>query len=131
VPTLPEKVQNEIMGKLSPNIQHIASLSNPIDLTGSAIDVDFVAAVSYLSKLSSIDCILLLLLPYQPGISSDLGGLLSQIYLREGKPLVAYLPHVEKYRMLFEGFELNQLPVSPSIEGAVLMAEAMRRCKSC
>jgi acyl-CoA synthetase (NDP forming) len=131
VPTLPEKVQNEIMEKLSPNIQHIASLSNPIDLTGSAIDVDFVAAVSYLSKLSSIDCILLLLLPYQPGISSDLGGLLSQIYLREGKPLVAYLPHVEKYRMLFEGFELNQLPVSPSIEGAVLMAEAMRRCKSC
>jgi acyl-CoA synthetase (NDP forming) len=127
VPTLAEQVQEEIRGKLSPSIQHIASLFNPIDLTGSAVDVDFVTAVSYLSRLPSIDCILLLLLPYQPGISSDIGGLLSQIYLREGKPLVAYLPHVEKYRMLVEGFELNRLPVSPSIEGAVLMVDVLRR----
>ena len=131
VPTLSKQLQKEIREKLSPRIQHIVSLSNPIDLTGSAVDDDFIAVVSSLSKSPAIECILLLLLPYLPGISSDLGGLLSQIYLREGKPLVAYIPHVEKYRMLFEGFELNRLPVSPSIEGAVLMAEAMRRCKSC
>ena len=85
------------------------------------------AVTSYLSKLPTIDCILLLILPYLPGTSSDLGALLSQVYLREGKPLVAYLPHVEKYRMLVEGFELNRLPVSPSIEGAVLMAKVLRR----
>jgi acyl-CoA synthetase (NDP forming) len=127
VPTFPEHVQSEIREKLSPSIKHIASLSNPLDLTGSAVDLDFAAAVSYLSRLPSIDCILLLLLPYLPGISSDIGGLLSQIYLKEGKPLVAYLPHVEKYRMLVEGFELNRLPVSPSIEGAVLMADVLRR----
>jgi acyl-CoA synthetase (NDP forming) len=127
VPAFAQEVQEEIRGKLSPNIQHIASLANPIDLTGSAVDLDFVAAVSYLSRLSSIDCILLLCLPYQPAISSDIGGLLSQVYLKEGKPLVAYLPHVEKYRMLIEGFELNRLPVSPTIEGAVLMAKALRR----
>jgi acyl-CoA synthetase (NDP forming) len=120
-------VQQEIRGKLSPSIQQIASLSNPIDLTGSAVDEDFIAVAGYLSRLTSIDCILLLLLPYLPGTSSDLGALLSQVYLREGKPLVAYIPHVEKYRMLVEGFELNRLPVSPSIEGAVLMAEALRR----
>jgi acetyltransferase len=41
------------------------------------------------------------------------------------------VPHVEKYRMLVEGFELNRIPVSPSIEGTVHMAEAMRRCKPC
>jgi hypothetical protein len=37
------------------------------------------------------------------------------------------VPHVEKYAMLIEGFELNGAPVSPSIEGAVLMVEALRR----
>jgi len=46
-----------------------------------------------------------------------------------GKPLIAYVPHVDKYRMLIEGFELNGIPVSPSIEGAVLMATALRRCR--
>jgi len=46
-----------------------------------------------------------------------------------GKRLIAYVPHVEKYRILTEGFELNGVPVSRSVEGAVLMAEAMRRRK--
>jgi hypothetical protein len=39
------------------------------------------------------------------------------------------VPHVEKYRIFIEGFEINRIPVSPSIEGAVLLAEAMRRSK--
>jgi acetyltransferase len=43
--------------------------------------------------------------------------------------LVAYVPHVEKYGIFIEGFEFNRIPVAPSIEGAVHMAEAMRRCK--
>ncbi len=127
VPALPEEVQNEIRARLSPSIQQIAALANPIDLTGSAVDQDLMAVTNYLSKLPTIDCILLLILPYIPGTSSDLGALLSQVYLKEKKPLVAYLPHVEKYRMLVEGFELNRLPVSPSIEGAVLMAKVLRR----
>jgi hypothetical protein len=75
--------------------------------------------------------VMLLLLPYLPGITSDLGARLSQAYRRAGKPLVAYVPHVERYRMLIEGFELNRVPVSPSIEGAVLMAEALRRSQPC
>jgi acyl-CoA synthetase (NDP forming) len=127
VPPLPEKTQEDLRAQLSPSIRQIAALANPIDLTGSAVDQDLMTVTNYLSKLPSIDCILLLILPYLPGTSSDLGALLSQIYLREGKPLVAYLPHVEKYRMLIEGFEFNRLPVSPSIEGAVLMAKALRR----
>ena len=47
------------------------------------------------------------------------------------KDLPVELPHVEKYRMLIEGFELNGIPVSPSVGGAVLRADAMRRCKPC
>jgi hypothetical protein len=38
---------------------------------------------------------------------------------------------VERYRILIEGFELNEVPVAHSIEGAVLMAEGMRRYKPC
>ena len=127
VPPLPAQVQEEIRALLSPSIQRIASLVNPLDLTGSAVDRDLLTVTSYLSTLPSIDCILLLILPYLPGTSSDLGAMLSQVYLKGKKPLVAYLPHVEKYRMLLDGFELNRLPVSPSIEGAVLMAKVLRR----
>lgn len=131
VPSLLEQTQREIRKDLSSTVQAIASTGNPIDLTGSAVDDDFVVAAEYLSKTPEIDCVMILLLPYLPGISSDLGARLSQVYRREGKPLVAYVPHVEKYRMLIEGFELNRVPVSPSIEGAVQMVDAMRRCRPC
>ena len=131
VPTIPEDLQKEIMQGLSRSVQTIASLDNPIDLTGSAVDDDFVAAAQHLSRSPEIDCLMMLLLPYLPGITSDLGARLSHIHRREGKPLVAYVPHVDKYRMLIDGFELNRVPVSPAIEGAVLMAEAMRRYRPC
>jgi acetyltransferase len=131
VPPLPLPLQQELRRQLSPSTQAIASVGNPIDLTGSAVDDDFVATVSHLSKTPEIDCIIVLMLPYLPAISSDLGARLSQIYRQERKPLIAYIPHIEKYGMLIEGFELNNIPVSPSIEGAVLMATAMRRCRKC
>lgn len=129
VPPLDESVQRKIRESLSKSVQAIAAVGNPIDLTGSAMDNDFVAAVERLSELDEIDCIILLLLPYLPGITSDLGARLSQLYNRKRKPMVAYVPHVAKYRMLIEGFELNRTPVAPSVEGVVLMAEAVRRCR--
>lgn len=131
VPVLSTHTQNRLRELLSPSIQGIAALNNPIDLTGSAVDDDFVTSALQLGKSPEIDCILILLLPYQPGITSDLGARLSDIYRQHHKPLVAYVPHVEKFRMLIEGFELNRIPVSPSIEGAVLMTVAMQRCQPC
>ncbi len=131
VPQLPKAIIKNLRSHLGENIRGIAALGNPIDLTGSASDEDFIAGVNNLSAADDIDCILILLLPYSPGISSDLGARLGQIYRKKGKPLVAYVPHVEKYRMLIEGFELNQVPVSDSIEGAVLMVEALRRWQPC
>lgn len=131
VPSLSEGVQQHIREKLSPSVRAIASLGNPVDLTGSAVDDDFVLATSTLSQAAEVDCIVMLLLPYLPGCTMDLGARLSQVYRKEGKPIVAYVPHVERYRMLIEGFELNNVPVAPSIDGAVLMAEAMRRCQPC
>ena len=131
VPQLSESVQQQIRENLSASIQPIASLENPVDLTGSARDDDFVAAANVLSRAPAVDSVILLLLPYSPGISSDLGARLSYVFGREGKPLMAYVPHQEKYRMLIEGFELNDVPVSSSIDGAVLMVEAIRRCRPC
>ena len=127
VPALSDALQGEIRSGLSLSIQDIAALGNPVDLTGSVVDDDFVAAAETLSRSPEIDCIILLVLPYAPGTTSDLGARLSRVYQREGTPLMAYVPHVEKYRMLIDGFELNRVPVSPAIEGAVLMAGALRR----
>ncbi|MFC1839066.1 CoA-binding protein [Thermodesulfobacteriota bacterium] len=131
VPEYNNEYQEELRSKLSPSIGEIASLSNPLDLTGSATDEDFIQMAETLSRYPEVDCILLLLLPYLPGITLDLGARLGQVYQNEGKPMIAYVPHVERYRMLIEGFEQNKVPVSPSIEGAVLMAEAMKRCMTC
>ncbi len=131
VPRLSDAVKAEIRSGLSDNIRDIASLENPVDLTGSAVDEDFEAAVSALGRAPEVDCLLLLLLPYSPGISSDLGARLSYVHQQTGKPLVAYVPHVEKYRILIEGFELNNVPVASSIDGAAFMVEAMRRCRPC
>lgn len=130
VPVLSEKLQANLKARLSQSIQGIASTGNPVDLTGSAIDDDFVAAADCLSQSPEVDCLVLLVLPYSPGTTSDLGARLSEVYQRVGKPMVAYVPNLERYRMLIEGFELNHIPVSPAIEGAVLMAGAMRR-ESC
>ena len=127
VPVLSEHIQKEIKDGLSSSIRDIASVANPVDLTGSAVDDDFIAAGEHLSKVDDIDCLLFLMLPYLPGITSDVGARLGHIYRTWGKPIIAYVPHVEKYRMIIDGFELNGIPVSNSIEGAVKMVEAIRR----
>lgn len=131
VPVLTEESQVELKKMVSPRLEKIASFGNPIDLTGSGVDEDFVGAAKFLSKCQEVDCVLLLLLPYSPGITSDLGARLSLLYRQEEKPLVAYVPHVEKYRMFVEGFQLNQVPVAHSIEAAVHMIEALRRRQPC
>ena len=131
VPILSKKDQLELKKRVSRRVRTIASFGNPIDLTGSGMDEDFMAAAQFLRDKPEVDCVLLLLLPYVPGITSDLGARLSQLYRQEGKPLIAYVPHVERYRMFIEGFELNRIPVAHSIQGAVHMAEALRRRKPC
>jgi acyl-CoA synthetase (NDP forming) len=131
VPALSTEEQDEIRKRVSPRLREIASFGNPIDLTGSALDDDFVGAATFLCQDEKVDCVVVLLLPYSPGVTSDLGARLSLLYRQKGKPLVAYVPHVEKYRMFVEGFQFNEVPVAHSIEEAVNMAEAMRRRQPC
>ncbi len=131
VPGFSNELRERIRQRLSTSIRSIASLANPLDLTGSAVDDDFVEAVAELSRNEEVDCILLLLLPYLPGITADIGARLSAVYRREGKPLIAYVPHEDKYMMIIEGFELNGIPVAPSVESSILMASALKRCQVC
>jgi acetate---CoA ligase (ADP-forming) len=131
VPVLDEKDALELKDRVSPAIREIASFGNPIDLTGSSIDDDFVAVAKYLSTKEAIDCVIVLLLPYLPGVSMDLGARLGLVYQQEKKPIIAYVPHVEKYSMLMEGFMLSGIPVAHSVEDAVHMADAIRRNRAC
>jgi acetate---CoA ligase (ADP-forming) len=128
---LTEKEQAELKVTLSPSIQEIATYTNPVDLTGSSVDEDFVAATRFLSRKEDMDCVLTLVLPYLPGITMDLGARLGTVYQQEGKPLIAYVPHVERYGILIEGFISNNIPVAHSVEAAINMVQAIRRNKRC
>lgn len=127
VPTLHEIEQDAIRRLLSPTVKPIASCVNPVDVTGSAVDQDFVAAAMTLGMHPDIDCLIALILPYAPGITQDLGAILGSIPRRTGKPLIAYLPRLDKYRILIEGFEMNGVPVAHSIEGAMHMAQGLMK----
>lgn len=120
-----------IKEKLSSGIRDIVSLVNPLDLTGSSTDSDIVTTTRHLSRDGNIDCVIALLLPYSPGISTDIGAKLSQVARNEGKPMIAYVPNEDKYKIIIEGFELNNIPVASSVDGAVLMAKALMRCRPC
>lgn len=131
VPRLDPKTMETIREKVSPEIRNIISLGNPLDLTGSSVDNDIVTAATYLARDKAVECLLALLIPYSPGVSADIGAKLSQVARNEGKPMIAYVPNEEKYRIIIEGFELNDIPVASSVEGAVLMAKALKRCRPC
>ncbi len=131
IPGIEQKTMDIIKEKLSPEIQNIVCLENPMDLTGSAEDSDILTTVRHLARDKNIDCILALLIPYSPGVSADIGAKLSQVAMNEGKPFIAYVPNEDKYKMIIEGFELNNIPVASSVEGAVLMAKALKRYMPC
>jgi len=95
------------------------------------VDSDIVTSARHLSRDKNIECILALLIPYSPGVSADIGAKLSQVARNEDKPMLAYVPNEDKYRIIIEGFELNNIPVASSVEGAVLMATALKRCRPC
>ncbi len=131
VPRLDPRTMETIREKVSPEIRNIISLGNPLDLTGSSVDNDIVTAATHLARDKGIECLLALLIPYSPGVSADIGAKLSQVARNEDKPMIAYVPNEEKYRIIIEGFELNDIPVASSVDGAVLMAKALKRCRPC
>jgi acyl-CoA synthetase (NDP forming) len=106
---------------MTPAYQGIASFRNPCDLTGSAADIDYERVLDIMLEFETIDAALLLLLPYAPGISLQIGARVANVAKRHNKTVIAYVPNLKKYEVIIRGFELNGIAVGDTIEEAVQM----------
>jgi acyl-CoA synthetase (NDP forming) len=126
---IPQEDKDKLRSMLSKSIQSIASLENPLDLTGSTGDDDIFVTTKFLIEKDYVDCIVLLLLPYVPHLTSDIGARIAQLVMEYKKPIITYMPHVDKYGIFIDGFETNGIPVAHSVPGAMTMAKALARRK--
>ncbi|OLS12214.1 MAG: acetyl-CoA synthetase [Promethearchaeota archaeon CR_4] len=113
--------------KINPSAASIASYHNPIDLTGSVMDDDIVYTLDTLLQMPKVEIVLLLILPYPPFISMALGERVRLVARMHKKPVVAYVPRLERYRMIFEALEDGNIPTADTIEQAVQMAYAIHQ----
>jgi acetyltransferase len=121
------KEEQEMMREvMTPAYRGIASFRNPCDLTGSASDIDYENVLEIMLEFENIDAGLLLLLPYAPGISLQIGARVANVSKRHTKTVVAYVPDLPKYEVIIRGFELNGIPVADTIEEAVQMLNGIR-----
>jgi len=111
---------------MNPVAREIASFNNPIDLTGSVLDTDIENLVRFLSDIERIECIILLLLPYPPNISFQIGRRIANIVSTKNKPVVCFVPYVPKYSLIIESLELAYIPVFHSIKEAVQAVSALK-----
>ncbi len=111
---------------MNPVAREIASFNNPIDLTGSVLDTDIENIIRYLSDLEKIECIILLLLPYPPNISFQIGRRVANIITYKNKPVVCFVPYVPKYSIIIESLELANIPVFHSIKETVQAVSALK-----
>jgi acyl-CoA synthetase (NDP forming) len=121
-----EKEKYDMKELINPTAQPIASFNNPIDLTGSVIDSDIENVIDYLSDIEKIECIILLLLPYPPNISFQIGRRIANIVSSKRKPVVCFVPYVPKYSIIIESLELAYIPVFHSIKETVQSVSALK-----
>jgi len=118
--------KNQMKELMNPVAREIASFNNPIDLTGSVLDTDIENIIRYLSDIEKIECIILLLLPYPPNISFQIGRRIANIISTKRKPVVCFVPYVSKYSLIIESLELAYIPVFHSIKEAVQAVSALK-----
>ena len=121
-----EKEQQEMKQLTNPVAREIASFNNPIDLTGSVQDEDIERVLEYLSQIERIECVILLILPYAPSISFQIGRRISNVITSYKKPVVCFIPYIQKYGLIIEALELGNIPVFHSIKEAVQAVSAMK-----
>ncbi|MBD3186156.1 hypothetical protein GF325_04950, partial [Candidatus Bathyarchaeota archaeon] len=110
---------------LSSTVKNIASINNPVDLTGSCTDDDIVSTLEVLMDIERVEIIILNILPYPPGVSLFLGSRIASVVRRFKKPVICYLPYLARYEMIIEALNDARIPVGNSIEEAILMAYAV------
>jgi len=121
-----EKEKDDMKELTNPVAREIASFNNPIDLTGSVQDEDIERVLEYLSKIKRIECVILLILPYAPSISFQIGRRISNVITNYKKPVVCFIPYIKKYGLIIEALELGNIPVFHSIKDAVQAVSAMK-----
>ena len=121
-----QKEKNDMFAIMNPVARKIASFNNPIDVTGSVLDTDIENLVKYLSEIERIECIILLLLPYPPNISFQIGRRIVNAISMKKKPVICFIPYIEKYSLIIESLELSNIPVFHSIKEAVQAASALK-----
>jgi acetyltransferase len=119
--------QEDMKAMVNKTARSIATFSNPIDLTGSAKDEDVENLIQYLSGLDRIECIIVLILPYTPSVTFQIGRRIANRVMHERKPVVCFMPYIEKYGSIIEGLELSNVPVFHSIEEAVQAVSALKK----
>ncbi|MFX0105049.1 MAG: CoA-binding protein [Candidatus Hodarchaeota archaeon] len=118
--------KRDLKNLMNPTARQIASFNNPIDLTGSVLDTDIEDIIRYLSDIKRIECIILLLLPYPPNISFQIGRRIANIVTSKNKPVVCFVPYVPKYSLIIESLELANIPVFHSIKETVQAVSALK-----
>ncbi|MFW9899179.1 MAG: CoA-binding protein [Candidatus Thorarchaeota archaeon] len=121
-----QEEKKKMFALINPVARKIASFNNPIDLTGSVLDTDIENLIRYLSDFDKIECILLLLLPYPPNISFQIGRRIANVISMKKKPVICFIPYVEKYSLIIESLELANIPVFHSIKEAVQAVSALK-----
>ena len=121
-----QQEKRDLKSLMNPTARQIASFNNPIDLTGSVLDTDIEDVIRYLSDIEKIECIILLLLPYPPNISFQIGRRVANIITSKNKPLVCFVPYVPKYSLIIESLELANIPVFHSIKETVQAVAALK-----
>lgn len=119
--------KRDLKSLMNPVAAEIASFNNPIDLTGSVLDMDIENIIRYLSDVEKIECIILLLLPYPPNISFQIGRRVANIIASKNKPVVCFVPYVPKYSLIIESLELTNVPVFHSIKETVQAVSALKQ----
>lgn len=122
-----ETQQKEMSKLLNPTARDIATFSNPIDLTGSAKDKDLENFIEYLSEIKDVECIIVLILPYTPSISFQVGRRIANAVSHEKKPVICFIPYIQKYGSIIESLEISNIPVFHSIEEAVQAVSTLKQ----
>ncbi|MHA1143874.1 MAG: CoA-binding protein [Candidatus Helarchaeota archaeon] len=123
-----EEQKKKLRDSVSPVIADIGSFENPIDLTGSVMDKDVENCLDQLLQFNNVKGIVILLVPYVPTITMQIGRRLSNVVQSRNPqiPVVAYCPWLSIYGIIIKGLEMNRrIPVAHTIEEAIQMMRGL------
>jgi len=122
-----EEEQDEMRARVSPTVADIGGFNNPIDITGAGADADIIGVLDFLMQLEKVEIVLCIVVPYPPQISVQVGRRIAIIARKyPTKPLVCFVPYIEKYDLIRESLELFHIPLSATVSETVQLAAAIR-----